>query len=969
MSANDGVEVGSRSTGRGVGWASQNGQGWVGSHEEALEESGSSPSAGDARPDDPRVIAALETYLEALRAGRPWSRAEFLAGHPEISDALNECFSGLEFIETAAAALNGSDSEPRAARVEPVLPIHSRLGDYDIIREVGRGGMGVVYEAQQVSLGRQVALKVLPYSAAADPKQRQRFQIEAQAAGQLHHPHIVPVFGVGCDHGIHYYAMQFVDGRSLAALIRDLRSGEGASSGLAALRGLVEMAEAPRTPADTPGAGPSSSFRIEPGADEPDRVAKPVDDSTSESRTAPDGLPSADTLVESAHQAPAFFRNVARLGIEAAEALDHAHALGILHRDIKPANLLIDRGGALWITDFGLARCPGDKSLTGTGDIVGTLRYMSPEQALARRGVVDQRTDVYALGATLYELLTIRPAFDGQEHQELLRQIALDEPIPPRRLNPAVPRDLETIVLKAMAKDPGGRYATAQELSEDLKRFLNDEPILARRPSPLERALRWARRRRELVLTAAAIVGLSLIIGYAAIWRQIRATQAQALEASVARNNYRHYIIKNFPLIDRAARDQVDEAYTLLLDAKGPATRGQALRMFDQVLTTFQQASELPPTDLESRGIIARAWCDLAYARTLLSFGTGSQAHPEPQLLSAAKSDFTRSIALLETLVNESRGDATIRRYLADALGLKGMGCWLRFTHQPEEAQRFYSRAIQVRRELLQESSSVVADDDRPRLDIVRARDDAGLLLVTVQVTTLLLEPAGQSAEAERLRRQLEDDFAALAARFSGPEFHKKLKNWAEQLIDEQGSFPGPSPRRTILLYSRLATILDPENASGHNNVAWMLVGVPDDSWFDPRRGLDEARKAVKLDPNNPTFWSTLGVAAFRVRDWKTAVDSFKRSINIAGGSIRDWCFLAMTHWKLENRDEARKCYDVALAASKNGPKDDPELRRFHSEAAIVMGLPVPKAEPPAGTAVGAKGTGEARREIHIISN
>ena len=163
----------------------------------------------------------------------------------------------------------------------------------------------------------------------------------------------------------------------------------------------------------------------------------------------------APTTVGPVHQDRAYLPHASPgWGAEAADALDHAHGLGILHRDIKPANLLIDRHGAVWITDFGLARFPSDLSLTGTGDVVGTLRYMSPEQALARRGVVDQRTDVYALGATLYELLTLRPAFDGRDHQELLRQIALDEPIRPRRLNPAIPRDLETIVLKAMAKDP-----------------------------------------------------------------------------------------------------------------------------------------------------------------------------------------------------------------------------------------------------------------------------------------------------------------------------------------------------------------------------------------------------------------------------------------------------------------------------------------------------------------------------------
>ena len=212
------------------------------------------------------------------------------------------------------------------------------------------------------------------------------------------------------------------------------------------------------------------------------------------------------------------FRNIARLGAEAADALDHAHGLGVLHRDIKPANLLIDEDGALWITDFGLARFRGDLSLTHTGDMVGTLRYMSPEQALARQGVVDQRTDIYSLGATLYELLTLRPAFSGRDHQELLRQIALDEPTSPRRIDPAIPRDLETIVLKGMSKDPSRRYLTAQELAADLKRFFEGRPIVAHRPGMLERGLNWAIRHRELMATAAAILFIALIVSTAAIW-------------------------------------------------------------------------------------------------------------------------------------------------------------------------------------------------------------------------------------------------------------------------------------------------------------------------------------------------------------------------------------------------------------------------------------------------------------------
>ena len=193
--------------------------------DQKLDESGG--ATGPVRSGDVRVIAALETYLQSMRDGQPLSMSDFLAEHADISADLARCFKGLEFIEAAAAELSGTTSGPATALAEPSLRTESRLGDYHILREIGRGGMGVVYEAQQVSLGRRVALKVLPYSAAADPKQRQRFHIEAQAAAQLHHPHIVPIFGVGCDSGIHYYAMQFVDGLSLSSIIRDLRSGDG----------------------------------------------------------------------------------------------------------------------------------------------------------------------------------------------------------------------------------------------------------------------------------------------------------------------------------------------------------------------------------------------------------------------------------------------------------------------------------------------------------------------------------------------------------------------------------------------------------------------------------------------------------------------------------------------------------------------------------------------------------------------
>src|SRR5262249_29310825 len=229
--------------------------------------------------------------------------------------------------------------------------------------------------------------------------------------------------------------------------------------------------------------------------------------------TAP-GKPGDPSSTASSTRDRAYIHNVANLGLQAAEALDHAHDRGILHRDIKPANLMLDAAGHLWVTDFGLAQVQGDSRLTPTGDILGTLRYMSPEQALAKRVVIDGRTDIYSLGVTLYELLTLRPAIDGRDRAEILRRVAHEDPTPPRRLNPALPRDLETIILKAIEKDPASRYQTAADLAGDLRRFLEDRPIEARRVSLAGVAWRWCKRNRA-VAALLLVVQVMLACGLA----------------------------------------------------------------------------------------------------------------------------------------------------------------------------------------------------------------------------------------------------------------------------------------------------------------------------------------------------------------------------------------------------------------------------------------------------------------------
>ena len=367
---------------------------------------------------------------------------------------------------------------PGAASGYPDL---GHLDDFRLLREVSRGGMGIVYEAFQISLGRRVALKVLPTAAALDARHLQRFHLEAQAAASLNHPHIVPVFATGSADGMPFYAMRFIDGRDLARVIREQRRDE------------LEDTEA-----------------------DPNEQAKATPLSTH-------GVSHA--------------REVARLARQAAEALDHAHASNVVHRDIKPSNLMIDNSGELWITDFGLARVKGGLDLTHTGDALGTPRYMSPEQALGRGTPLDGRTDIYSLGVTMYELLTLRPAVLGDDRPEILRRIAQDEPTLPRKLDPAIPADLETIVLKAMAKDPADRYATAAELAADLGRFLDNRLIRARRPSLLDRWAKWTIRHRGLMLTAAAglVVLVIAIAGAGLHYTALLARHNVALQAQADR--------------------------------------------------------------------------------------------------------------------------------------------------------------------------------------------------------------------------------------------------------------------------------------------------------------------------------------------------------------------------------------------------------------------------------------------------
>jgi WD40 repeat protein/serine/threonine protein kinase len=491
----------------------------------------------DYSPADP-VGQIADEFVEAFRQGKRPSVEEFARRYPEHADEIREMLPALVIIEQARAAQASVGSGPAITAVVAV-PVR-QLGDYQILREVGRGGMGVVYEAQQLSLGRHVAIKVLPSHALLDPRQLSRFQREARSAAKLHHTNIVPVFGIGEQEGLHYFVMQFIQGLDELRRLRHPRGKEAPIQGHALghrtdrARGVSAM--------DVARGLLSGEFRLaEPAhvlttTPEPAALSNRAADTSATIRLP--GQSETSTLNESGSQ---YWQSVARIGMQVADALAHAASQGVLHRDIKPSNLLLDSTGTVWVTDFGLAKGDSDiDNLTHTGDVVGTLRYMAPERF---NGKGDLRSDVYSLGLTLYELLALRPAFDERNRNGLVKQVMHDEPVRPRKLNPSVPRDLETVVLKAIARDPAHRYQTPAEMAEDLKRFVEDRPVKARRVSEGERLWRWCRRNPgiavlggvlTLVLVLVTVASL-LIAGYFNRLRWAESEQRQRAELETQR--------------------------------------------------------------------------------------------------------------------------------------------------------------------------------------------------------------------------------------------------------------------------------------------------------------------------------------------------------------------------------------------------------------------------------------------------
>ena len=621
--------------------------------------------------DDDLLDVVVEEFTAICRTGATPQPTEFAARYPRIAEQLNELLPTIAAIEQTK-----SSSDPSLIQgLRGNAP--ERLGDYRIVREIGRGGMGVVYEAVQESLGRTVALKVLPQQMLADAKRVERFEQEARIAARLHHTNIVPVFGVGFDEGLHYYVMQRIQ-------------GEGWD------RRLLHSTTKPTA------------------------------------------------------------QEAARIGRDAARALQQAHDEGTLHRDVKPGNILIDDHEHVWLTDFGLAQIL-ESDVTATAHVAGTLRYLPPERL---HGVSDARGDVYSLGVALFEAVGGRPPFEARSNVELMRLIAQGEPTRLRKIDPSIPRDFETIVAKATAREPRDRYVSAAAMADDLERFLQGMPIRAREFGTLERTWRWCRRNR---LTATAMAA---------------AVTALVLLAAVSTVGYWRTTRLNDDLEEAFVREQASRR-------SAESTSRTALEALDTVFDRFAPSGSW---SLGASAISTEATGDLDGA---LSAGDVARTvtNVSPQTAAALE----ELLPFYLRLAAERGDDPQIRRQAASAM--HRIGLIQAKVGRFEEARSVWTREAALLAELATDQPSAAGEFalaaavlDADLGDLERVQDRVPDAKAAYEHALAKLEKMDAAQHSFEMRRELARVHLALAQRMHHPE-HEHL---GPRGPHSRGERPGP---------------------------------------------------------------------------------------------------------------------------------------------------------------------------------
>ncbi len=759
-----------------------------------------------------------DEFLERYRRGERPAVSDYTRRHPELAEPIRKLLRALVVMEDVRPG-----PEPAARAEGPP----QRLGEYRIVREIGRGGMGVVYEAEQLSLGRRVALKILPPGAEEDFPQLQRFRREARAAARLHHTNIVPVFGVGEDNGTYYYVMQYIDGRPLDQVLAELRRIRSRAAPQGGRPGKGPGGVTPAGGRPSPSGPPTVEDvavslwggRFHSGATLPaPQGGDPDEDSPAADDVELPPPPDAAASLSGPHRL--YPQNVAHVGVQVAEALECAAAQGILHRDVKPSNLLLDVRGNVWLTDFGLAKTSGTADLTAKNDLVGTLRYMAPERFDGR---ADVRSDVYALGLTLYEMLALRPAFHDPGPATLARQIAESEPPRLDRLDPSLPRDLVTIIHKAIAKEPADRYQTPGAMAEDLRRFLDDRPIAARPVSLAEQAWRWGRRNPTagaLALTALALVALAVGGGF---WEQQQQAGRRA-EAARARQEVESALQQ---VADLWQQGRYAEARAVL-ERLGDAGADDLRRRLDQARADLGLSKRLADIRLQRASHVAGDAFDCgALARDY------AQAFADAGLVldgdEAALVVRIRGSAIHEQLV-AALDDWALAAFVLrdDGLRVRLLRLARRADPDPEWRDRFHDPDVWRDRAALER--------------LARAARVAELPPRLLVVLASLLELG--KADAEPLLRA--------AQRLRPGHF---WLNWELGNVLLARNRPGEA-----VGFYRAALVMRPESGAVYNGLGRALLAQG-----HVGEALDAFRKAVELNPSGAAAHDNLGIALTRL--------------------------------------------------------------------------------------------------------
>ena len=595
-----------------------------------------------ARERDP-VEQLADEFVSRCRRGETPSISDYVTCYPQYAEQIEALFPTVAMMEQYRAQ---EESRRRAEiRTGESAAVDEHLGDFRIVREIGRGGMDIVYEAEQKSLARRVALKVLPKHVLLLEKDRRRFQREAQTAARLRHTNIVPVFGMGQHDGLHYYVMPLVRGVGLDEVIDELCTGGSGENLGAIVQTLVTRKGSPPMPGDPP-----------------------LSVAANDKSTKRNGQ---------------HWSMVARVGIQAAEALDYAHRQGTLHRDVKPSNLLADENGLVCVADFGLARAIDQSDASRTSEVVGTPRYVAPEQL---SGTADARSDIYSLGQTLYELLTLRSALGSSDDRLRCSDSSRpDEPVPPRKLNVDTPRDLDTILLKCLAHQPEKRYLNAAALADDLRRLLDGRPILARPITWPQRAARWCQRNPAMAAMSTLAVLLLVAVGVTALTGHLRTRRAY------------------------------DEATQALRQSE--ATSLVALDALDDIYLQLSPDRIWIQSGVDAQGEI----CVCLGLRS----GGGTLSSPQRMAMQLHASEETANLlkgllGFYDRLAEQTGDDAHVQ--LQAAIACRRVGDIRQLLGQLEEAQREYARAIAI---LSHEGSAREGQVERS-LELARCHNELG---------------------------------------------------------------------------------------------------------------------------------------------------------------------------------------------------------------------------------------------------